>query len=105
MSHLPTEYRCPGYYILGFSQLILVFCVLWFLLSHVWFIELYTDDWYYGRIMSRYILFGVIMFIVEYIVGIWIVYCRICSSPQILRYIALELKNRRDRFLHTEQVV
>ncbi len=75
-----------------FVHMVTVFSIIWFLIVQIWFISriwfiggfqgLY-NDWYYDDDKTMHIC--IIMFVVQDIVGIWLLFCWILNNSRVLR--------------------
>ncbi|CAF1287898.1 unnamed protein product [Rotaria sordida] len=65
MAELPPEQRYLLWLVTAFTHLVTVFCIIWFFIGHIWFIQELKSE-------------------VQYIVGIWMIYYRIRYSRRVL---------------------
>ncbi|CAF1542594.1 unnamed protein product, partial [Adineta ricciae] len=66
------------------SHLFTIICIIWFFLGHIWFIQelifVFTMTYYYRREGTR---FTIIIVIINYVIGIWLLYCCIRNRKKI----------------------
>jgi len=82
--------------LLAFTHLVMIFCCIWFLLSHIWFLpEIATQYYACGTTLHR---FTQLIILSQYIVGSWFIFSRIWNSPRALRWIQKQIQNRLQKF-------
>ncbi|UJR13185.1 hypothetical protein I4U23_000207 [Adineta vaga] len=85
MTRLPFERRYAIQIFLATANLVTILCIIWFFIGHIWiFLQIEHDIWHDSQRDRRATIFGIIMFIIQYIVGIWLLYCWIQNNPQIV---------------------
>jgi hypothetical protein len=78
-------------FFIGFAHMVTVFSIIWFFIVHIWFIrriwfiggfEALYNDWYYDD--DKTMIIFTIMFIIQDIVGIWLLYGWIWNNSRVL---------------------
>jgi hypothetical protein len=105
MRHFYPEERLMIWNLTAFTHLVTIFCIIWFCIGHIWFIQALTTidplhgDWCYRSIPT----FHIILFVVQYIVCIRFVCSFIWNNPRILRYLRKNIHQRLNQFPNNDK--
>jgi uncharacterized membrane protein len=94
------ENRRAIWCLITFAHLVTVFCIIWFFIGHIWFISQFVTcvGGFGYRCNLKMHVFTIIMVVVQYIVGMWMIYCRIWNDSETLRYLRKKIQHRLEQF-------
>lgn len=85
--------------IFGFTHFMVMFCILWFLLGHIF---IYKSTTVFGQRNSSCTTnvsqVSIVILIFEYMIGIWYLCCRIWNSSAVLSWLQQMIRRRMDEF-------
>lgn len=87
MAQLSVECRMFIRLFITLAHLATIFTVIWFFIGHIWFIPVFFG----GEPETSLRVFTMVMVIIQHIVGIWMVSCRVWYKPRVLRWLAQEI--------------
>lgn len=92
MAQISFKKRRAIWYLIGFTHLISIFCIVWFFVGHIWLVpEIVGHHYTCKRMLHR---FTQIMVLMQYTVGTWFIFCHIWSSPCALRWLEKKIQVR-----------
>jgi len=95
---LSVENRLCIRIILSFAQLLTAFCILWFFIGHIWFVHALFEPCYMSTRCAAKRTFTLIMVIIQYIIGIWIIFSLIWNTRRVLHGLKRIIQGRLDQF-------
>lgn len=87
--------------LIGFTHLVTIFCVIWFFIGHVWFLPEIARQYYACSKTLHH--FTQIIVLIQYIAGVWFIFCSIWNSPRTLRWLEKTIQHRLSQFSNDEQ--